>query len=181
MDDLVPGVLQRLRAADIIRMAGLVAASLGQEYCRIGGVYETTRRGAHLLGVVDISHVAAEIGASSINSALETEHVSSETHRYVVDVELISSTTCLMHCSCRSTGGSAICQHAAALLYQWLATPSAFRSSAPQDSHMPSPLLQKEDKVTPAAAEPQTALKSAHTSNKSGSTGYVAMLRGPTP
>ncbi len=181
MDDLVPGVLQRLRAADIIRMAGLVAASLGQEYCRIGGVYETTRRGAHLLGVVDISHVAAEIGASSINSALETEHVSSETHRYVVDVELISSTTCLMHCSCRSTGGSAICQHAAALLYQWLATPSAFDISASQESREPSPFLEEEDKVAPAPAEPQAALKPARTSNKRGSAGYVATLRDSTP
>lgn len=181
MDDVVPGVLQRLRAADIIHMAGLAAASLGQEYCRIGAVHETMRRGAQLLGVVDTAHAAAEIAASSTNSALETEHVLSEAHRYVVDVELLSSTGCLMHCSCHSTGGSAICQHAAALLYQWLATPSAFGSSAPQDSHMPSPLLQKEDKVTPAAAEPQTVLKPARTSNKNGSAGYVAMLRGPTP
>jgi hypothetical protein len=181
MDDVVPGVLQRLRAADIIHMAGLAAASLGQEYCRIGAVHETMRRGAQLLGVVDTSHAVAEIAESSTNSALVTEHVLSEAHRYVVDVELLSSTGCLMHCTCRPIGGSAICQHAAALLYQWLATPSAFGSSAPQDSHMPSPLVEKEDKVTPAVAEPQTALKSARTSNKSGATGYVAMLRGPTP
>ena len=57
MDDVVPSALQRLRAADIIRMAGLAVASMGQEYCRIGAVHATMRQGAKLLGIVDISHL----------------------------------------------------------------------------------------------------------------------------
>ncbi|TME63728.1 MAG: hypothetical protein E6I59_07740 [Chloroflexi bacterium] len=57
MDDVVPSALQRLRAADIIRMAGLAVASMGQEYCRIGAVRATMRRGAKLLGIVDTSHL----------------------------------------------------------------------------------------------------------------------------
>lgn len=181
MDDVVPGVLQRLRAADIMRMAGLAAASLGQEYCRIGAVHKTMRRGAQLQGVVDASHAAVDAVVSPTNGASTTEHVASEVHRYVVEVELLNSTSCLTHCSCRSTSSGTICQHAAALLYQWLATPFAFVSSALQDSHEPFALSEEEDRATPVSAGGQSALKAAHSLHKSGSTGYVATLRGPTP
>ena len=54
MEDVVPGALQRLREADIISMAGLTGASLGQEYCRIGAVHSTKRQGPRLTGIVDV-------------------------------------------------------------------------------------------------------------------------------
>src|SRR5712691_11889575 len=68
MDDVVPSALQRLRAADIIRVAGLAIASLGQEYCRIGAVHTTMRRGSQLLGIVDISNLANGSTASQANT-----------------------------------------------------------------------------------------------------------------
>ena len=52
MENVAPNNLQRLRAADIIRMAGLTAASVGQEYYRSGAVHSLSRQGALLLGVV---------------------------------------------------------------------------------------------------------------------------------
>ena len=73
MDDVVPSALQRLRAADIIRMAGLSIASLGQEYCRIGAVQATMRRGAQLRGIVDISNLVNGSAASPANTAETTE------------------------------------------------------------------------------------------------------------
>src|SRR5436305_2862798 len=53
MENVVPSHLQRLRAADIIRMAGLATASVGQEYYRSGAVHSMSRRGALLAGIVE--------------------------------------------------------------------------------------------------------------------------------
>src|SRR5205823_9490303 len=125
MDDVVPGTLQRLRAADIIRMAGLAVASLGQEYCRIGAVQATMRREAKLMGIVDASNVGHLPKVSPANRGEAIEHVSSEHHRYVVDVEIQSPTLWLSNCTC-SPASLTICSHAAALLYQWLADPMEF-------------------------------------------------------
>lgn len=55
MYDVAPGVLQRLREADIISRAGLAIASQGQDYCRSGAVHSTKRQGARLSGMVDLS------------------------------------------------------------------------------------------------------------------------------
>src|SRR6266571_5374431 len=158
MEDVVPSALQRLRAADIIRMAGLSIASLGQEYCRVGAVQATMRRGAQLLGIVDISHLGGGTAASPTNSAETAENVSSEPHRYIVDVEIQSPTVWLVDCSCRPAASS-ICQHAAALLYQWLAQPLAFATS-PTQINASSSLLKHEEDVS-ASVELKTALKSA--------------------
>ena len=65
MNEVVPGILQRLRAADIIRMAGLQVASLGQEYARKGAVHTTKRQGARLTGIVDGSLVSRGAGVTA--------------------------------------------------------------------------------------------------------------------
>ena len=187
MEDVVPSALQRLRAADIIRMAGLSIASLGQEYCRIGAVQATMRRGAQLLGIVDISNLANGSTASPANTVETTEHISPEQHRYVVDVEVQSSSFWLAHCSCNPVSRS-ICQHVAALLYQWLAHPMTFVTPptsttpaipAPPLAHSSSGTspLKREEVVLPPG-EQKIALKSLP---QSGQTAHVAVLRGPTP
>ena len=182
MDDVVPNALQRLRAADIIRMAGLSIASLGQEYCRIGAVQATMRRGAQLLGIVDTSNLTNGLAAFQAHPVETAEHISPEQHRYVVDVEIQSSTLWLAHCSCNPVSRS-ICQHVAALLYQWLAHPMAF-VSPPTHPATPvaysstgmSPLKREEAGLAPG--EQKLASKSLP---RSGQTSHVAVLRGPTP
>src|SRR5215469_5435719 len=54
MDHVVPGPLRRLREADIIDMAGLKSAALGQEYYRIGAVHTTLYQGSQITGIVDL-------------------------------------------------------------------------------------------------------------------------------
>src|SRR2546423_10086964 len=100
MDDVVPSALQRLRAADIIGMAGLSIASLGQEYCRVGAVQATMRRGSQLLGIVDISNLSNGVAEFPTDTVETTEHISPEQHRCVVDVEVQSSNVWLAHWSC---------------------------------------------------------------------------------
>jgi len=126
MDEVVPGALQRLRAADVIRMAGLAIASLGQEYSRVGAVRAAARRGAQLSGVVDLSHAR---GAAGITGYDEQEAL-----RYSVGVELLDANTWIVDCSC-TPGSSAVCAHAAALLYEWLARPVAFGGSGAPPSN----------------------------------------------
>src|SRR5438309_6428855 len=178
MDDVVPGALQRLRAADIIRMAGLSIASLGQEYCRIGAVQATLRRGAQLLVVVEISNSGNGTVVSPANRVEVVEPISPEQRRYVVDVEIQSSTLWLTHCSCNPVSHS-ICQHVAALLYQWLAHPMTFVTPPAHSMHSStktSPL--KREEVALPVGEQKSALKSVH---QPGPRGYVAVLRAPTP
>ncbi len=165
MDDVVPSALQRLRASDIIRMAGLAAASLGQEYCHLGAVQATTRRGAQLYGSVDLSHWGHSTGVTQANTEA-VEHAPPEIQRYHVDVEIASSTSWQAHCSC-SSPMAAICRHVAALLYTWLARPEAFQSvlaqSAPDELPGASPAPGLAADMPPRQA------------------GYVVTLRGPTP
>ncbi|MBO0783507.1 MAG: hypothetical protein J2P37_32245, partial [Ktedonobacteraceae bacterium] len=118
MEQIVPGSLQRLSAADIVRMAGLSAASLGQEYCRGGAVRRTQRQGMRLEGVVELSPPAT--AASDGEADVRTEALS-----YTVAVEIQSPTVWSSTCSCHAEG-SALCAHAAALLYRWLAQPISF-------------------------------------------------------
>ncbi len=80
MQNIVPGALQRLRAADIIRMAGLGAAASGQEYCRSGAVQDTQREGARLTGVVEVPHTTTSA----------TEVPTAEKRQYSVEVEIQS-------------------------------------------------------------------------------------------
>ncbi len=129
MSDVMPGILQRLRAADIIRMAGLQVASLGQEYARKGAVHATKRQGARLLGIIDGTRIAREAGAA--------KQEENEEARYAVEVEVQNPNAWLVACTCRPSSlplpaaPGTLCQHAAALLYYWLAHPSSFAAAPP--------------------------------------------------
>jgi hypothetical protein len=115
MEYVVPGILQRLRAADVIRMAGLNAASQGQEYCRIGAVHDAQRRGTALSGIVRTSQDPVAAQDNDDDGPLY----------YVVEVEVQSETTWTSACTCEASS-ALLCVHAAALLYHWLAHPEEF-------------------------------------------------------
>jgi len=157
MYDVVPGALQRLREADIISMAGLAVASLGQEYCRIGAVYATKRQGARLSGIVEVPNTPPGQAASTTNNTEETEQANlSSPDLYSVAVELRDRITCSVICTCSQSPAqsSVVCSHAAALLYHWLAHPLTFTtnpatvvSSIPlpfENHNSPSPLAEEE-------------------------------------
>ncbi|GAC1355344.1 MAG: hypothetical protein NVS4B11_21120 [Ktedonobacteraceae bacterium] len=140
MENVVPSILQRLRATDIIRMAGLVAASLGQEYYRIGAVQSTQRQGVRIAGVVNVPHARNKAVAAAnavavephMNTAVSSQK-STQGTAYPVDLELQSVTQWENRCPCGQHPPvmPTICPHAAALLYQWLARPMAFVTDAP--------------------------------------------------
>ena len=186
MDDVVPGALQRLRAKDIIRAAGLVIASLGQEYCRKGAVHETRRQGTQLLGIVDITNTHNTSTVSATNRVETIEQVAAEQHRFVVDVDVVGSTTWVANCSC-STDAHAICSHAAALLYQWLAhpttftSPSAFSFRESYASRTSQAQNNKHGAAVTASREQRVTLKTVRQPGQTGQTGHVVALRGPTP
>lgn len=130
MNDVVPGALQRLREADIVGLAGLASASLGQEYCRLGYVSATRRRGAHLSGIVTLPEESSEHEIDQANVEQPEEGnppgtASPVVRPFAVEVDLLSSDACQVVCSCGKEAGL-ICTHAAALLYQWIARPQTF-------------------------------------------------------
>src|SRR5216683_478734 len=130
MYDVVPGALQRLREADIVSMAGLMVASLGQEYYRKGAVHATKRQGALLSGIVEISNTTLNQNASTTNSTLESQQAIFPTlDSYFTEVELRDRISCNVTCSCKQPGvqSGVVCSHAAALLYYWLAHPLNFQ------------------------------------------------------
>jgi hypothetical protein len=142
MYEIVPGALQRLRESDIVSMAGLKVASLGQEYYRKGAVHATKRQGALLSGIVEVSNTTLNQNASTTNSTLESQQaVFLPLDSYFTEVELRDRISCSVTCSCKqSTVQSAlVCSHAAALLYYWLAHPLNFQMT-PQTSASPVPL-----------------------------------------
>ncbi len=136
MENVVPSVLQRLRATDIIHMAGLAAASLGQEYYRIGAVHTTQRQGLRIAGVVDVPHASRKTALATNTVAVESSPNSVQTAHstaYPVDLEIQSVTQWENRCPCgqHPPAVPTICPHAAALLYQWLARPMVFVTDAP--------------------------------------------------
>ncbi len=142
MYDVVPGALQRLREADIVSMAGLTVASLGQEYCRIGAVQATKRQGARLSGIVEVPDTTLNQAASTTNNAIEIQQaIISAPGRYAVEVELRDRITCNVTCSCTQSAAQStiVCLHAATLLYHWLAHPMNF-TTPPRTSAFPVPL-----------------------------------------
>jgi hypothetical protein len=142
MYDVVPGTLQRLREADIVSMAGLTVASLGQEYCRIGAVHATKRQGARLSGIVEVPATTLNQAASTTNSAIGTQQaIISAPGRYAVEVELRDRITCNVTCSCTQSAAQStvVCPHAVTLLYHWLAHPMNF-ATPPHASASPVPL-----------------------------------------
>jgi hypothetical protein len=176
MDDIVPIALQRLRAADIIRLAGLAVASLGQEYCRIGAVQATIRRGAQLSGIVDMSHVGNEAIAFPVNRGEVAEHVSPERRRYAVDVNVLGSDTWFTHCTC-SPDSPAVCAHATALLYQWLANPLGFVTTT-REPGRPTSTSSLLKRAGSSLAGEKTAHKSLHAA---ASSNPVTASRGSLP
>ncbi len=152
MENAAPSVLQRLRAADIIRMAGLKVASLGQEYCRIGAVQQPQRHINQLKGFVHVpsaQDIPVEPAASTTNHADHPPQEEIEPHRYTVEVMIESATEWHCLCTC-NTPANTFCTHAAALLYQWLAHPFSFLSATPSD---------------PSSRIPPLAVDSAHLSS----------------
>ncbi|GCE27088.1 hypothetical protein KDA_25720 [Dictyobacter alpinus] len=130
MENIVPGVLQRLRPADIIRMAGLAAASLGQEYNRTSTIRGTQRQGALLRGVVELPQGADTLVlAFDEDEASTQEPAATSLRSYEIEVELTNSTSWRSSCSCGGQG-ALLCAHGAALLYRWLAQPQVFESLA---------------------------------------------------
>src|SRR5947209_17357255 len=116
MQDVVPGALQRLREADIISMAGLTGASLGQEYYRIGAVHSTKRQGARLTGIVDVPNMPHKEAASPSIRAHEAEQAATEPGHYLVEVEARERSSWIATCTCvRYPGLLPLCPHAAAL------------------------------------------------------------------
>ncbi len=123
MENVVPGALQRLRAADIMRIAGLTAASQGQEYCRTGAVQNPQRQGARISGiVVHIPRTGTPVSPQSVAE----EPFAANQHSYPVEVEIQSATAWESNCLCGEASSARLCPHAAALLYYWLAHPEAF-------------------------------------------------------
>ncbi|HYX49151.1 MAG TPA: hypothetical protein VE843_05385, partial [Ktedonobacteraceae bacterium] len=152
MYDVVPGALQRLREADIVSMAGLMVASLGQEYYRRGAVHATKRQGARLSGIVEITHTTLNQAASTIKNTLETQQASnSSLESYITEVELRDRISCIVMCSCKRPHAQpgVVCSHAAALLYAWLAHPANFQiASPPMASEVPLPFEQEQAKLS---------------------------------
>jgi len=151
MYDVVPGALQRLREADIVSMAGLMVASLGQEYYKKGAVHATKRQGALLSGIVEISNTILNQTASTTNSTLETQQaIISPPGSYVTEVELRDRISCNVSCSCKQPDVKygVVCSHAAALLYYWLAHPLNFQVASPTlASAVPLPFEQEDAKA----------------------------------
>src|SRR6516165_10139043 len=143
MYDVVPGALQRLREADIVSMAGLMVASLGQEYYRRGVVHATKRQGALLSGIVEISNTTLNQTVATAKSTLETQQaIISPPGSYFTEVELRDRISCNVTCSCKQPGvqPGVVCSHAAALLYYWLAHPLDFQvAPQPLASAVPLP------------------------------------------
>src|SRR5207245_5569397 len=139
MDNVVPGALQRLREADIISMAGLTGASLGQEYCRIGAVHSTKRHGARLTGIVDVPSTVYKEAASPSIGADEAEQAATSPGHYLVEIEARDHSSWNATCTCvRYPGLLPLCPHAAALLYQWLAHPMYFLPPSPSSPLFPA-------------------------------------------
>ena len=177
MDDVVPSALQRLRAADIIRMAGLAVASMGQEYCRIGAVRATMRRGAKLLGIVDTSHLG-DVSLPGARGTAAADQGPVEQRRCSVEVEIQSSSTWHASCTC-SPNTVAMCRHAAALLYQWLAHPNTFVTPSSSDFRTSSRTAPaKREGGNQATGGQSRALQSAR---QGGQVAYTVKMRGPTP
>jgi hypothetical protein len=133
MENVVPGSLHRLRAADIMRMAGLTAASQGQENCRIGAVQNTRRQGARISGIVHIPLTDATV---SLESEDEEPRTPAYGRPYSVEVEIQSASAWESHCTCGAASSARICSHGAALLYHWLAHPEAFVTPGETSSYV---------------------------------------------
>ncbi len=133
----VPGALLRLRETDIVSMAGLTVASLGQEYCRIGAVHSTKRQDARVFGIVDVPDMSPEQAVLHTNGATQVKEADAQNApgRYSVEVEVRDDHSWIATCTCGRQASP--CAHAAALLYQWIAHPATFQSTIMPPSTSP--------------------------------------------
>lgn len=167
MYDVVPGPLQRLRESDIVSVAGLAVASLGQEYCRIGAVHSTKRQKMKLSGIVEISDLASSRTVAATNGARKTEQVENAPGHYVVEVEVRDYLAWRTTCTCNAVRRPSVpCVHATALLYQWLAYPATFLTL-----HMPTPPLQPTKQAIPLAEDIALTEQSPNVARQSHKTG----------
>ncbi len=150
MNDIVPGALQRLREADIVGLAGLASASLGQEYGRSGYVSVTQRQGVRLSGIVALPASSSEPLIASPEQAGELPLTSSlSIQRFEVEVEVANRISCRALCTCGSQT-TWICAHAAALLYQWIYRPYLFTALFPPSEEDTAAVLpDRSDETTP--------------------------------
>ncbi|QBD81363.1 hypothetical protein EPA93_37475 [Ktedonosporobacter rubrisoli] len=180
MENVVPGTLQRLRAADIIRMAGLTAASLGQEYCRLGAVHDTQRQGGRISGIVDVAHTIS----TQVTHLADDPEPGEEggLRRYPVEVEIQSATTWQCSCPCSSTT-SIPCAHAAALLYQWLARPATFVNPMETVKVAPAEIARSTTSSAPATHEPmrKEATPASKPTRPFSAARATVNIRGPLP
>jgi len=139
MYDVVPGALLRLREADIVSLAGLSSASVGQKYCRTGAVHSTRRQEARLSGIVDVLDLPSRETALHTNGAGKAKEAVPQNApgRYNVEIEIRDGSSWIASCTCNEH--ASICTHAAALLYQWVSHPTTFTSasSSPISSIVP--------------------------------------------
>ena len=130
MYDIVPGVLQHLREADILSKAGLAVATQGQEYCRTGAVHSTYRQGARLSGIVEVGGASLQEETTTPDAATALESSSTTFQRAIVTVEIRDPNAWQFTCTCTPASmvhpALRVCSHAAALLYCWLSHPASF-------------------------------------------------------
>ena len=133
MYDIVPGVLQHLREADIVSKAGLAVAAQGQEYCRTGAVRSTYRQGARLNGIIEVGNDSPQEEAHGTNGAKAVDSSLAALQRFLVTVEIRDAQAWHFTCTCTPASmihpAMRLCAHASALLYCWLARPAAFALS----------------------------------------------------
>lgn len=182
MHDVVPGVLQRLREADIVGLAGLAGASLGQEYCRSGHVSTTKRRGAHLSGIVTIPGISpkaedTQTDAEQLADKQELSQTINPVQHFEIEVEVLAHASCQVTCTC-GIQATLICTHAAALLYQWVNRSHTFVSSPPTLAETKDEMLEKPDKLAAAPEDPPMRTETPEytpTSSSSVNTRYAPL------
>ena len=201
MENGLPVALQRLRATDIIRMAGLATASQGQEYYRAGVVQHTQRQGGRIAGVVYVSQIPGNrVRVAALGSAPSSTDTVEEVRRYSVEVDVASPTGWSSNCACGhnslqvsiSNGTDSVaqsqpvCEHAAALLYQWLARPMSFSTDAAPLTIAPIQSQQGEREQREQGRERATAMNflsrhTPHTSHTPHTPNTPITQRGPVP
>ncbi|HEY1353240.1 MAG TPA: hypothetical protein VGF67_26815 [Ktedonobacteraceae bacterium] len=178
MDDIVPDVLQRLHGADVISMAGLTGASLGQEYCRRGYVSLMRRQGTRLSGVVVVPEAFADIREEPEESELQEEEspaATSSFQHFEVTVDVMSSAACQVVCSCGKQA-TVICIHAAALLNQWMRQPQSFIvfHPPPEGEVAESPPSEPQEGIAVPRSHNIQVVSASHTPSASRTSSYAA-------
>ncbi len=136
MDEIVPGVLQRVRESDILSRAGVAVAAQGREYARTGTIHTPNRQGARLSGIVEVADTPAATGVTDASDGASFEQAPPApfaSRRFPVTVEVRENARWSATCTCTPVASpensGRLCAHAAALLYYWLSHPIAFAAS----------------------------------------------------